>query len=364
MIGRATLALTLLLACDSAAVAPLDAGAASDASTLSDATTVADAPCATDTDPNNCGACGHSCLGRACNAGLCTPEELFRLTYPSGCITVHDNRVYLAHGSTIERYDLDGRGRVALSPFFEGCEALAVHKDKLYFAKWGGDGEKVFRMNLDGSELATLFHGENILDAPRKMVFTEQNLLLSTRKRIWSIDLQSGAKRLVHEESSANVGISAATSYHAGFVYLAPNGTSDRLVVRVPLAGGSTEPVSRVTQSTFRNAEVAGDTAYIATVNRLFSFSLLAPNLVARTLASDLGPGQNVGLEVRGNDVYFAASGTSGFADGTIYRINATTGEVLTLARGDMNYTNIALDGAYVYFVQNTPRPRVVRVPR
>src|SRR5436309_967588 len=33
----------------------------------------ADAGCGGPSDPNNCGACGHSCLGGACTAGKCAP---------------------------------------------------------------------------------------------------------------------------------------------------------------------------------------------------------------------------------------------------------------------------------------------------
>src|SRR5690348_6466281 len=32
--------------------------------------------CGSDSDPNNCGVCGHSCLGGACAAGACVPVRL------------------------------------------------------------------------------------------------------------------------------------------------------------------------------------------------------------------------------------------------------------------------------------------------
>jgi hypothetical protein len=35
-----------------------------------------DAACGSPTDPENCGACGHSCLGGACSAGVCQPVVL------------------------------------------------------------------------------------------------------------------------------------------------------------------------------------------------------------------------------------------------------------------------------------------------
>jgi hypothetical protein len=55
----------------------------------------------TQTDPLNCGACGHDCLGGACVAGACQPLALAPATAPQG-IAVDDANVYWTNSTTGE----------------------------------------------------------------------------------------------------------------------------------------------------------------------------------------------------------------------------------------------------------------------
>lgn len=65
-------------------------------------------------DPTNCGACGRSCLGAACDGGLCEPDLLASGLGDSGAeraITVEASFVYFAFrdpGGDILRVPLDG----------------------------------------------------------------------------------------------------------------------------------------------------------------------------------------------------------------------------------------------------------------
>ncbi len=45
-------------------------------------------------DPNNCGACGHDCLGGGCEAGACQPFRIGMLDASAASITVNDGGVY------------------------------------------------------------------------------------------------------------------------------------------------------------------------------------------------------------------------------------------------------------------------------
>ncbi len=47
-----------------------------------------------DSDPMNCGSCGHDCLGGACQAGACQPVALALVTGGRGAVAVDDVNVY------------------------------------------------------------------------------------------------------------------------------------------------------------------------------------------------------------------------------------------------------------------------------
>lgn len=61
-------------------------------------------------DAENCGACGHSCLGGKCNAGKCQPFQLASVSVPSG-IAVDATHVYFTFPSVpnIQRVQRDGK---------------------------------------------------------------------------------------------------------------------------------------------------------------------------------------------------------------------------------------------------------------
>jgi hypothetical protein len=50
------------------------------------------------TDPQNCGACGHDCLGSTCVAGACQPKAIVSTNYPR-YVRVDANNIYYTDGS-------------------------------------------------------------------------------------------------------------------------------------------------------------------------------------------------------------------------------------------------------------------------
>ncbi len=56
------------------------------------------ASCDTARDANNCGACGHRCLGGACLSGICQPIELARGETPTALAVAGDDVYFLALG--------------------------------------------------------------------------------------------------------------------------------------------------------------------------------------------------------------------------------------------------------------------------
>jgi hypothetical protein len=92
------------------------------------------------TDSNHCGACGHSCQGGPCSAGVCQPYELATVAAaPMTYIAVTQDYVF---GSTLIR-TTDQRGGIFRVPIRGGApehyvqlryaQALTVLGDKIYF---------------------------------------------------------------------------------------------------------------------------------------------------------------------------------------------------------------------------------------
>jgi hypothetical protein len=53
------------------------------------------------TDPNNCGACNHSCLGGGCEAGMCQPIVLATGQFSVYTLAVDSKNVYWATALTV-----------------------------------------------------------------------------------------------------------------------------------------------------------------------------------------------------------------------------------------------------------------------
>ncbi len=64
------------------------------------------------TDPDNCGALGHSCLGGACVNGLCQAGLLIDDFTCSLSMAADDAHIFVSDSGTIYRYDIDGSNRI------------------------------------------------------------------------------------------------------------------------------------------------------------------------------------------------------------------------------------------------------------
>ena len=87
----------------------------------------------TDTDPGNCGACGHSCLGGACNAGQCAPVALVSGQTGAAYLVTDAAHVYWTNqtAGTVMQANLDGSAMITLAtgqttPFMIASNATTV----------------------------------------------------------------------------------------------------------------------------------------------------------------------------------------------------------------------------------------------
>ncbi len=106
-------------------------------------------PCIdTHNDPENCGACGHSCLGGACNAGVCVPVALHfgqKQVENYQHLAIDYNNVYWVVSGAILKLPKSTRGEIEpkILSFSAGADFLAVDSDFLYYTKPGASGQVV-----------------------------------------------------------------------------------------------------------------------------------------------------------------------------------------------------------------------------
>lgn len=113
---------------------------ANDASSSSDV--VADVACTADTqsDPKNCGKCGHDCFGGQCNAGICQIATLVTGQIYVTSLAITQSKIFWSRASTQTQHsgvfssDLDGQN---LAMLYDGnqsyCMGLQVTPSATYF---------------------------------------------------------------------------------------------------------------------------------------------------------------------------------------------------------------------------------------
>ncbi len=98
-----------------------------------DAQSTGDASCGANlqTDPANCGACGHSCIGGACSAGQCQAWTLVPGVFGSAEIAVDATNIYWSGFSNgqILRAAKDGSGSVTVLVTESGTQPIGVTID-------------------------------------------------------------------------------------------------------------------------------------------------------------------------------------------------------------------------------------------
>jgi hypothetical protein len=98
------------------------------------------------TDPENCGACGRSCLGGACNAGVCGPVTIHEGVKGSEIydhLALHADDVYWGMNGAILKLPKSTRGEIASStvPGSSNAFFIAVDDAGVYFTYYSPMGD-------------------------------------------------------------------------------------------------------------------------------------------------------------------------------------------------------------------------------
>lgn len=280
-----------------------------DGSTAADADADADAPIVhpctnTQNDTFNCGACGHDCLGGACNAGVCAPVVLANEPGEPVEIAVDGTHVYWTNAAT---------GDVRRAPI------------------GGGAAETIFD-GPDGTDLA-----EGLLRVGNDLYFAIDDVNGGVYRCPVTGCGAGGPQLVVAVKSPGFMGLAA------GNVLVVSEGTFDGRVGRctLPCAGGLTFVTGA--ESFPKYAAVEGDAVY---------WSTLIPgpgNLRGKaddgSSETTLVPTQAVQqIAVKGSEVIFAARGSG------VKGVPRAGGAIRRLYDPLTQSERFALDGNDVYF--------------
>lgn len=314
------------------------------------------------TDPEHCGACGHSCRGRACAAGTCEREVVAELDSLRGssCITRAGDRVYVADGANVRSFRVSGPPEPLLLarvvPDGNECVRLLFVEGALYLARWSD----ILRVDIDGRATTPIVSAPELITS---MEARDGYLYYTTRKGLRRVaqDGRGGAE-ILEDRGEGTDGLSIGSS-DLYFVSISPADT----IRRRSIAGSAPSTVyTERAPDILHTTRVSPDGLLVLAGTNVYR-AAASPGGALSLVAASLGIGIGRQLAIQDGLAYVSISGITGQLDGTIARVDPRTGAELLLAKGGFTYMDFGLDETHVYFGdfdRVTRRPRLVRVPR
>lgn len=308
------------------------------------------------TDPSNCGACGHDCLGAPCQGGVCKPDAVVKNQGEVVEIAVDDARLYWVSKSlgVVGSVAKGGGAPQVLATGQAGPHRLTLGDQRLFWSNHDPGGYGAWWVAFDGSASGQL-SGDMVpygLARDGGVVF-------------WVLQSNPQAALLQANVDGSSVKIVAAQPQGADLVavdelYLYLTCPDTGAVVAMPRAGG---PLVQLA-SAVEPAGLAIDESWVYYTDaaagevRRVSKSGDQNELLADTQAAPMR------VVVDAGAVTWSARGTDCAShDGSVVRWQKADGSTLTLAQGQACPEGVAVDGDHAYWA-SPGAGGVFRVPR
>jgi hypothetical protein len=286
--------------------------------------------CETDVtiDAKHCGGCGHDCQGGACTTGSCQPTELVR-------------------AAGIIRLELDATHVYWSTGYTLGAEA----EHGVYRCPRNGGDPEVLHTSLEAWPEGLRVRGANCYWAESGTVWTRPIDASAPAATIGAYPVRIGDLAVGDEHlylSTAPVGGTEAWEFE---------------VARVPLQGGSFEPLAKVYQAKAENLLIRGQRLYW--LQQPFVGS---PLIMTMPFASG---GPEVAVDARADamalddaDLYWLGSSTpsAAFAD-AVWTVPLSGGTPFALVTDRYHGVAIAIGGGSVYWTEEgTPLSTLMKI--
>jgi len=263
-------------------------------------------------DPENCGRCGHSCLGGACQAGTCQPIVLASGQLNPGAVMVVGPYVYwtrtgdstTGQGGAVMKVAASGGTPVEVAANQNTARGLALDGGNVYWssAVSGGAIQKLSFAGGTAALVAGALNSPAIAVSPNWLYFQDCPTLNAWCVAVRRIPLSGGTS----ESVGAGTSIQGFLAVNSAFLYWVTTTTLNR----VPLNGSTS---TAIVTGQFNLNGIAVDESNLFWANLANGGTIMKANLDgtgAVQLAT--GPGAGNALAIDQDTVYWTENGIKG----------------------------------------------------
>jgi len=278
-------------------------------------------------------ACERDCQGQPCTNGFCEPEVLATELYFPSRLALDEARVYwTSAGGTIDALPIAGGERMTLASGQDDPFDIVVDEDGIFFTDSGKN--TVVAMPIEGGLTTLLAETGNPLGMTKRggaVYFTNTYDPLSNDEQVMRAPLPAGPASVI--ATSKGAWMVATDEAH---VYWTDR--ANQAVWSAPVEGGDAAMIAEgIIEPT--DIEVDEEAIYVTALEATYRISIGGGAL------EPLVWGAGRGLAIDAAYVYV------GTADGRVLKVEKAGGAAITLAKGELYPSDIAVDGESVYWV-------------
>jgi hypothetical protein len=284
-------------------------------------------------DPENCGACGHSCNGGDCQNGQCTIVDLASSQTGAKGIAVDPDAIFYLATNGVLRLDRKASSKPSLIAPTTNAVALntALDKTNAYWIESAGSTSLIHTVPKIGGTIATIATQQNdplgVAVSPTDVYWTNANTVVTAPKTAMS------STGTVFASGTGPVGI----AIDATDVYWTE--VSSAMVWKRPLAGGSATMLDSSQTGAWGIALGSGFVCWVAQTD---GNVMMVPTGGGKHVTIASAQQKPTYIAAVGNDVYWTA-------DDGVWKATVGSGAPTLIAK-QQTATSIAADAAGVYW--------------